>query len=167
MTAIGTTSTIHAGRDLAVLARRQWKEPLLAETIIIPASVQLDLREALLSSVEDALQEMDGGLVLPEREYHPEWFAPARRRLDYLWPLVDFLGWNRAEVAVDKEIPLARSALVLIRECIEEHLIHYETWLEEADINDASREERGLPPKKEETVRRARDLEGFLASLPA
>jgi hypothetical protein len=138
----------------------------MAETLIIPASVQLDVRESLLSSVQGALDELDSGLVLPKREYHPEWFSPARRKLDYLWPLVDFLGWGPAEDVEDKEVELTRTVLTLIRDGIEDHLILYETWLEEADINDASREKRGLPPKKEETVRRARDLEEFLTSLP-
>jgi len=138
----------------------------MAETIIIPASVQLDLRESLLSAVLGALEELESGLVLREREYHPEWFAPARRKLDYLWPLVDSLGWGPVEDAEDKEVALTRTVLTLIRDGIEDHLIHYETWLEEADRTDASREKHGLPPKKEETIRRARDLEEFLTSLP-
>jgi hypothetical protein len=162
------TGTIHAGRALPLSSRHQRKEsPMAIQTVLIPASVQLDLREALLTSVEYANQEMDGYLVRPEREHRPEWFSGPRRQLSYIWPIIDRLGWGKAEDAQDIEIALAGPSIVLLCAAIEGHLTFYEEWIREADANDASRAQRGLPPRKEEHIRRAHDLEAFLKELEA
>jgi hypothetical protein len=48
----------------------------------IPANVISDVREGLFCLMGDAIQEVGGALIQPERALHPEWFKTDRRRLE-------------------------------------------------------------------------------------
>lgn len=131
----------------------------------VPASVLLDVREALLSLLHDALEEIGEPLTRPEREHHPEWFVKGREDAEGAWLLLDHIGWPAEDEETDAELDLSEEHTRMILLACTSHAQLYETWEEEADASDAARRERGEAPRKAEILRRGQALREFVSGL--
>jgi hypothetical protein len=132
--------------------------------LYIPESVLPDVREAILSALHDALQDMEEPLTLPERDRHPEWFPEGRRDIEHIWALLDLTGWRETDETRDLELDLQEYGQTVLITAANHHDL-YETWEKEADVSDAARARRGAPPRKAEIFRRGAALREFITGL--
>lgn len=133
-------------------------------TFLISASVMPDVRGAILSVMHEATQNVGGPVTLPEHERHPEWFVEGRKELEHLWVLLDLIGWRETDQEHDVELDRDEYGQTILDAAADLAEL-YPTWEEEADATDKWRAERGMPLKKEETLRRGADLRAFIAEL--
>ncbi len=134
------------------------------ETLRIPASVLPDIREAVLSSMESAVEAFAEPLTLPDRERHPEWFMGGRERLEHLWGLLDLIGWRETDEERGIPVGLSEYGQTVLNAALP-HAEHYPVWEGDAGANDAARVARGEDPRKAEVVRRGAALREFIATL--
>jgi hypothetical protein len=132
----------------------------MSTTLAIPANVVTDVREGLFCLMGDAAQEINGALIHPERELHPEWFKKDRRRLEDVFALLDLIGWAAGDEARAIEVDLRKHGRPL-KEAVDGYLPLLADQEEEADANDARRAEHGKPPRKDEIIASARALREF------
>jgi hypothetical protein len=138
----------------------------MARTFTIPACVMLDVRGALIAHMGGSLEALDEAITRPEHEHHPEWFAEGRQGLEHIWAFLDLIGWGGSGEDQDTEFDLDAFGLVL-QEAVSDLVPLYDTWEEEADKSDAWRAERGIPPRKEDILRRGAALRALSGQLDA
>jgi hypothetical protein len=131
----------------------------MSTTLLIPASVMRDIREAVFSAMHDASQNVGEPVTLRDHEQHPEWFVEGRKELEHIWAILDIIGWREPD-----ELDRDKYGQIILNAAAN-HAELYPTWEEEADASDASRSEHGEPPRKEEIFRRGADLRAFIAGL--
>jgi hypothetical protein len=130
------------------------------DTLMIPAAVLADVRKALFSLMGDAMEELDTALTLLGHERHPEWFETGRGRLDSVFVLLDMIGWSEASPPCDVAISLERHGENL-RAALDSLKADVEDELAEVDANDNRRAAEGIPPRKDEIVRRSAAFHEF------
>jgi hypothetical protein len=136
----------------------------MSTILTIPANVFSHVREGLFCLMGDAIQEVGGALIQPERELHPEWFKKDRRRLEDVFALLDLIGWTADGDSREVEVDLRKYGRPL-KEAVDGYLPLLADQEEEADANDARRAEHGKPPRKDETIASARSLREFAALI--
>jgi hypothetical protein len=133
----------------------------MSTTVRIPANVLPDIREAVLSVMHDAAQNVSEPVTRPEHERRPEWFVKGREELEHLWAILDIIGWHETDELDGDEYGQT------ILDAAADHAELYPTWEEEADASDEWRAGRGEPPRKGEIFRRGAALREFVVSLEA
>jgi hypothetical protein len=132
----------------------------MSTTLTIPANVVPDLREGLLCLMGDATQEINGALIRPERELHPEWFKTGRQRMDHAFALLDLIGWAAGGESRVVRIEV-RTYGQPLKEAVDSFLPLLAAQEEEADASDVWRAEHGKAPRKAEIIGRALVLREF------
>jgi hypothetical protein len=134
----------------------------MSTTLTIPADVIPDVREGLFSLMGDAGEGIMHALEQPEHERHPERFQAGRAQLGQVFALLDLVGWDAGGEPRDVDVELREHGQTL-KEAVDGYLPLLEDQDAEADLNDRLRAERGLPPRKQEIVRRLAGLREFAA----
>jgi hypothetical protein len=132
----------------------------MSTTLTIPSNVIPDVREGLFCLMGDATQEIDGALIRPERELHPEWFKKDRRRLEDVFALLDLIGWAADGASREVEVNLRKYGQQL-KEAVDGYLPLLADQEAEADANDIWRAEQGKHPRKDEIIASALALGEF------
>jgi hypothetical protein len=139
------------------------EEPM-STTLTIPADVVPDVREALFSLMGDATEQIDGALISPGRELHPEWYETGRSQLERVFALLDIVERADSGGRHEVEVNLGEHGKTLL-EAGEGYLPYLANQEQEADANDATRAEQGKPPSKKELVRRIAAFREFATLL--
>ena len=135
----------------------------MSSKLTIPAELVRTLRMGLHSELGHAASEIDHTAYQRGREEHPEWYQEPLARLDGVRALLDLVGWGETQHPVEVEIELPEHFTALFGALRSQVLIH-QGMVEEADLVDAERAERGKPPKARTTIARAAALDRLLAS---
>ena len=136
----------------------------MSTILTIPANVISDVREGLFCLMGDAIQEVGGALIQPERELHPEWFKKDRRRLEDVFALLDLISWAADGESREVEVDLRKYGRPL-KEAVDGYMPLLADQEAEADANDVWRAEQGKPARKDEIIASALALGEFAALI--
>jgi hypothetical protein len=130
----------------------------------VPAELVGQVRIGLQSVLGDAAEEITDAVERPECERHPEWFHGGRTKFERTFALLDVIGWRESDQRAAVRFDLGEHRRALI-EALEVMLRVGEDDLEEADLVDTERAQRGETPKRNATAKRVRTLREFAAGV--
>ncbi len=129
--------------------------------LVVPAELVGNLRAGLLDVLASAAEEIATvSIVIEGRGLLRE----ALERLDAVRALLDVIGWTETDPPVEVRFDL-REHWQATLDALENEISASRDRVREAAAVDAARAERGEPPKREETIQRARALRQFVATV--
>jgi predicted RNA-binding protein len=133
----------------------------MSNTLEIPAARIPGVRDGLLCLLGDAAEAVNAAVDRRDRELHPEWFVPARDLFERACALLDQIGWDGTLQPQATRIDLDEHGCTL-QEAVEVVLEVAETDVEEADLTDRERAERGEPSRRDQFEHRLVGLQVLL-----
>ncbi len=136
----------------------------MSATLIIPAGAMSDVRASALSRMGIVAQNFWEPVTRPEPHRKPGWWRAGRAELEYLWQLLDILGWRDTPDEWDLELSVAEHGETIYQLTYEQAGL-YPIWEEEA--KDTDDEDHEIPPTwtKAAIMRRGAGLRSLLAKL--
>jgi ribosome-binding protein aMBF1 (putative translation factor) len=159
----------HALREFVLALKVQanaleWGPP--NATLTVPAEMVGHLRKGAYIVLGHAAHAIAQITERPDRERHPERYEEPREHFNRICALLDLIGWGDPEQATDIRVDLREHRWALT-EALDEALKIADADMEEADVVDAARAERGQAPKRADTIERVLALREFAATAKA
>jgi hypothetical protein len=135
-------------------------------SLTVPARLVGSVRNGLYAELGLAAEDIDSAVSAAGRETHQERFRDPLARLDMARGLLEAIGWRASDTPAPVTLDLREHHAALMS-ALNIALIYGEEDLKGADTVDAERAKRGLPPKREQTIRHLRALRELAAAVQA
>ena len=129
--------------------------------ITVSAELRDEIYSGLGTVLGNAASRVAKVTYTPDREFHPEWYAPHRERFEHACALLDLIGWSEPQQSVPIQVNAREHGQTMI-EALEVRLIVYD---DELDQDDLARARDELLKQHAKSASRAKVVNAFTAAL--
>lgn len=130
----------------------------MSTMLTVPAEMAEHLRSGLHSGIGDAAETIAQVVGEPGREQHPEWYREPLAHFDRVRALLDLIGWNATDPAVEVRADLSEHRQAIL------DALGVAMIVGDADLKEA---ETVGTAKGKATIRRVLALGEFVAAVGA